>query len=288
MNKKIPYELELEIKEQFIRFCEFEKHNYDYSLVFRELCDEVELCFECNCFSKLKICLSRMKLELNRDISPDCHYRNDFALKIIEEIELFSDKMIDAGVDCKDDELTEKEELRKIKQKSDLKLKEIQEENCPYLNLSLSIVFILMAIIFLAVPNYFHNVIVLYHICGLMFFLGFVCLKNELQLRAIIGFISKSSKITNKRAAITLIQSLVYMLPLATLSFFFYDLMFIRILLYFQILFCAVLFINGISILIASLHINKKMEKWTIWSFISGAITIIGFVIQILQLFDVL
>ena len=127
------------------------------------------------------------------------------------------------------------------KQKSDFRLKEIQEEQAPYLNLSLSVVFILMSIIFVFIPNYFNSSVLIYHICGFMFLLGLLLLKNEIELRSKVGFVTKSDKITTKRAYVFLIQAVVYMVPLTVLSIFFYEILLIRILLFFQIWFCVIL-----------------------------------------------
>jgi len=292
VENKISYELELELKEKYTRFSAFMQRAYSYTPVFYELMANADECFKSGNFTKLKICLNRVRTELDNNTSHDSFYRKKDALELIDEIETFSNKMIDKGFDQLDDqelELTEKEELKIKKQKIDVRLKEIQEINAPYLNMSLGLSFILVAIIFYCIPSFF-GAIAIYHICSFMLAIGIMFLFNEIKIRQNekIGWLGYSEKITSKRAFLFLFQSFVYMIPLAVLYFFFSQVLLIKILFFIQIWFCSVIMLNGIALLIIC-NISKKQEKkFNFWSFILGVITIVGFVIQILQLFEVL
>lgn len=293
MENKISYDLEVEFKKHKANLESFNSQLpwKRYTPDFKALISEAVVKYRIYKFSNVITCLqSALKILFTYN---KMNYKDEVieGERLINEVVNFCKAMIDNGFDNYNEEeieLTEKDKMKLQKQKADFRLKEIQEEKAPYLNLSLSIVFILMSVIFVFIPNYFNNSTLLYHICGFMFFFGFLFAKQEIELRNKIGFVTQSEKLTTKRAFISLVQAVVYMIPLAVLSIFFYELLFIRILLFVQIWFCAVLLLNGILILTVHSYVNKKMEKFSIWGFILGAISIIGFVIQILQLFNVL
>lgn len=292
MSNKMSYELELEIKEKYTRFSAFKNEARFYTPVFYELMANADECFRAYYFTKLKICLKRMKGELNNDTSYDGYYRREKALVLINELDQFSDKMIENGfdqVDDKDVELTEKENLRINKQKINSRLKEIQEINAPYLNMSLAVSCIIIAIIFFFMPA-FLGAVANYHICSFMLVVGLVLLFNERNIRKSksIGWFGYSDKITSKRAFLFLVQAPFYMVSLILLYLFFSQILFIRILFFIQIWVCSVIMINGIALLIACNVLKQKERKFNVGSFISGAITVAGFIIQILQLFKVL
>lgn len=296
MENKMSYDDKLELDSLVAEVTAFHNNFYQwdiYSVVLEEISRQLLGNLENYSFSKVITCIKKLLKNI-----PSTENAHSSICEEIEAIMAFMDKIKDCCEDLikkgfdnyneEEIELTEKDKMKLQKQKADFRLKEIQEENAPYLNLSLSIVFILMSVIFVFIPDYFNNSTLLYHICGFMFFFGFLFAKQEIELRNKIGFITQSEKLTNKRAFISLVQAVVYMIPLAVLSIFFYELLFIRILLFVQIWFCAVLLINGILILSVHSYKNKKMEKFSIWGFILGAISIIGFVIQILQLFKII
>ena len=104
---------------------------------------------------------------------------------------------------------------------------------------------IIMASIFFFLPDFFYNKVVMYHLCGFLLFIGIFLLNQEIVYRNKKGFISDSENSTNKRSIVLLIQAFVYMIPLAVLSYFFFDSLILRIFLYVQIFFCGVLFLDG-------------------------------------------
>lgn len=295
MENKISYDDKLEL-DALIKELKFYNMSFCYKKVYTpeasEFLDQLLDNLKQFQLSNAQICINKMDKHLSA-YTENYNAKTDLLqiVNLLNRLDKLCDELIKKGFDNYNEEeieLTEKDKMKLQKQKADFRLKEIQEENAPYLNLSLSIVFILMSVIFVFIPDYFNNSTLLYHICGFMFIFGFLFAKQEIELRNKIGFVTQSKKLTTKRAFISLVQAVVYMIPLAILSIFFYELLFIRILLFVQIWFCAVLFINGILILTVRSYTNKKMEKFSIWGFILGAISIIGFVIQILQLFKII
>ena len=295
-NKTNPvYELKLDleaINEKINVFWEFYQYLTTADSITKRYYYDLFQEFAAGNFLNAKTCVTKIieRLQKESEYSSHMYVKDMFvsAISNLEEANSLCDKALDLIENSAYQGMNEKQILKAKKKNLDLLLAEKQEKQAPYLNLSLSIVFILMSIIFVFIPNYFNNSTILYHICGFMFFFGFLFAKQEIELRNKIGFVTQSEKLTTKRAFISLVQAVVYMIPLAVLSIFFYKLLFIRILLFVQIWFCAVLLINGISILSVHSYTNKKMEKFSIWGVILGAISIIGFVIQILQLFNVL
>ena len=295
MENKISYDDKLEL-DALIKELKFYNMSFYYKKVYTpeasEFLDQLLNNLKQFQLSNAQTCINKMDKYLSA-YTENYNAKTDLfqIANLLNRLNKLCDELIKKGLDNYNEEeieLTEKDKMKLQKQKADFRLKEIQEENAPYLNLSLSIIFILMSVIFVFIPDYFNNSTLLYHICGFMFFFGFLFAKQEIELRNKIGFVTQSEKLTTIRAFISLVQAVVYMIPLVVLSIFFYELLFIRILLFVQIWFCAVLLINGILILTVHSYINKKMEKFSIWGFILGAISIIGFVIQILQLFNVL
>ena len=236
----------------------------------------------------IKKIIERLEEEIKKPIFQSVNEMFDEALVTLKEAHKLCDKALELIEQANYQGMNEKQILKSKKKELDIQLMEKQEIQSPYLNLSLGIVFILMSVIFVFIPNYFNNATLLYHICGFMFFFGFILIKQEVELRNKNGFITQSEKLTTKRGFISLVQAVLYMMPLVIISIFFFEILWIRILFFIQIWFCAVLLLNGILILIVYSYINKKMEKFSIWGFILGAISIIGFVIQILQLFNIL
>ena len=209
---------------------------------------------------------------------------------IIERTKLLCDDLIEKGLDSfqeEDVELSEKDKLKIQKQKIDKRLKEIQEENTPYLNFSIGLSLVITAIVFMCIPTFF-NTVALYHVCGSMLGLGVLLLINEIKIRQSIGWSNYSDKITSKRAFVFLLQAFVYMIPLSVLFFFFSENIIIKILFFVQVWFCGILMINGIALLIITNITKNKEKKFNIWNFILGVITIVAFVLQLLQIFKVL
>lgn len=292
MNKKEDYDFELEIKEKYTRFKAFCHDAYAYSPVFYTLIEDADNCFRNSNFSRLKVCLSHIKKEVDSYNDFDSYSKKRDTYEIVQELKEFCEKMIEKGYDNSNCDkakvkLTEKEELKIKKSQIDQRLKEIQEIKSPYLNFSLGLSFILISLIFLCIPNFFIRVSIIYHLCGFMLSLGVVLLISEVNVRYKIGWVGYSDKITNKRAFIYLLQASVYILPLAVLYIFFSNIMIVKILFFIQLTFCSIIMINGLVLLIVA-SINKKEKKFSFWGFIMGFITIAGFLIQILQLFNVL
>ena len=145
----------------------------------------------------------------------------------------------------------EKEELKMEKAKIDLKIKQLGEKKVPYLLSSMSISFIVFAIIFLLIPKSFGNKVLMYHLSGFMFLCGLTFIDGELKVRKSLGFYGYSNKINYKRIYILLVQSFAYMIPMSILYLFFSEIVFIKIMFIIQFLFCFTLLINGTSLLVA-------------------------------------
>lgn len=242
-------------------------------------------------FLNAKTCANKLIERLRKEcVEP--HYQHvDHIFRSAIVALMDADKLCDQVLNLEEEQerqgLDEKAYLQKKRQEINMKISELQNEKTPYLNLSLAISFLLMSVIFVFIPNFFGNSVLMYHLCGFIFFIGFILLKQDIDFRRNVGFVSNSKNSTNKRSLILLIQSMVYIIPLFILSLFFFDKMIIKVLLFVQIWFCSILFLDGLFILINNSIKNKKLEKKSIWNIISGAMTVIGFVIQILQLFKI-
>lgn len=294
-NTNPAFELRLELKainEKINVFWEFYQYLTSANSITKRYYIDLFSEFEKGNFLNARSCIKKLVERLSDEVKDPQHQFVDYmfnaAIETLTEADCLCVKALDLIELANYHGMNEKQIINAKKKEIDIKLLERQEIQSPYLNLSLGIVFILMSVVFVFIPDYFNNPTLLYHICGFMFFFGFILIKQEVELRNKIGFVTTSKKLTTKRAFVSLILAVIYMIPLAVLSIFFYELLFIRILLFIQIWFCAVLLLNGIVILIVHSYTNKKMEKFSIWGFILGAISIIGFVIQILQLFNVL
>lgn len=180
------------------------------------------------------------------------------------------------------------------KQIKELQIKScrLREEKNPFLSLSLAITFIIMATIFIFTKDYFNSQWITYHICGFMWFIGFLIIKQDISMRVENkSFIVATEKINLHRAIMLFIQSILYMIPLAVLSYFFMENLFFRIVLFVQIWFCATLFTGGILTSIAlSLDNgkNKSKSKNKIMEILLGLIAVASFVLQVLQVFKVI
>lgn len=286
------YELRLEledINEKINVFWEFYEYltNADNTTkrYYRDLFQE----FSNGNFLNAKTCIEKLIDRLTKEIDYpiNSYVTNLFqnGIDSLKEAEILCDKAINLILESEGDEKTR---LTKQRQEINLRLFALQDEKAPYLNLSLAIMFIVLSVIFVFLPNFFLNSVLMYHLCGAMFLIGFILLKPEIEYRSKNGYISKSVNSTNKRSITLLIQAVVYMIPLAILSIFFFDAILLRIALYVQIWFCGILLLNGIFILINNSIKNKKLDKKNIWDIFLGVIGIIEFVIQMLQLFKVL
>ena len=179
----------------------------------------------------------------------------------------------------------EKEELKMEKAKIDLKIKQLSEKKVPYLLLSMSISFIVFAIIFLLIPKSFGNKILMYHLSGFMLLCGLTFIDGELKVRKSLGFYGYSDKINSKRIYFLLIQSFAYMIPVSIFYFFLSGVVFIKIMFIVQILFCLTVLINGTILLVVHSVENKKAN---ILGVIFDVIGVASFVVEILQLFNIL
>ena len=294
MENKISYEDQLEL-DALCREIDSYNNLFIYKKVFdtniSEVLDQLLENLKKYKFSNVLICYKKIDKYLN-SINNDYYTAEDWneLSEKIEKIKTLCDDLIAKGFDNYQEEeveLTEKEKLKLQKQKADKRLKEIQEENSPYLNLSIGLSLALTAIVFMCIPTFFNSV-ALYHICGTMLTLGVFLLINEINVRQSLGWSNYSDKITSKRAFILLLQAIVYMIPLSVLFYFFSQVLIIRILFFIQVWFCSTLMINGISLLVVTNITKNKERKFNIWSFILGVITIAAFVLQLLQIFKVL
>ena len=286
------YELKLELEafnERVNSFLNFYAYLGTADAITLRYFNDMSHEFDAVNFVNAKTCVRTLIQRLEKEKDSIYHQNvQHFFISVIEDLK-HADEICDEVLNLANkDSLDEKTRLQKQRKEINIRLTEISDEKFPYLNLSLSIMFILMSIIFVFLPNFFDNSVLMYHICGAMFLLGFVLLKQEVEFRNKKGFLSHSENATNKRSIILLIQAFVYIIPLAILSIFFFDSIFLRIALYIQILFCGALFLCGLFIMINNSIKNKKVDGKSVWSIILGIITIAAFVLQLLQIFKVL
>ena len=240
-------------------------------------------------FLNAKTCINKLieRLDKEKESNLYINLKHYFvsAIKELKHADEICDKFLNSVLN---ESLDEKTTLKKQIRECNVRLSEIQDNKMPYLNLSVSIMLIIMASIFFFLPDFFYNKVVMYHLCGFLLFWGIFLLNQEIVYRNKKGFIFDSENSTNKRSIVLLIQAFVYMIPLAILSYFFFDSLILRIFLYVQIFFCGVLFLDGSFILISNSFKNKKVEKKSIWGIVLELITIAGFVLQLLQIFKVI
>ena len=301
METKITYEDQLE-HDALVKSIESYNAVFYYKKIYKpdigEMIKQLSENFKSFNFTNTLICIKKLKIYIdgyiNNELNTD-YYLNDVCelgdlLEKVEEMSVdFQNKGLENYNKEEDVELTEKEKLKIKKSKIESRLKEIQEINAPYLNMSLGLAFVMVSVIFYCIPSFFGK-ITTNHVCSFMLVAGVLFLFSEIKIRQNenIGWIGYSDKITSKKASVLLLQSFVYMIPLTVLYFFFSNILLIKILFFIQVWLCSVIMINGITLLIVS-NISKQAEKkFNIWGFILGAISVIGFVIQILQLFKVI
>lgn len=288
------YELKLEFEdvyENINSFLRFYKYSTNADSTTIRYFDDMFAEFSAGNLLNAKTCIKKLKERLSVE-KDNFVYRNveNMFLSVLKELDR-ADEICDKTltlVDCEDLELDIKTRLKNKIKECNAQLSELQDEKMPYLNLSVSIMLIVMASIFVFLPDFFYNKIFMYHLCGGILFLGIFLLNQEIVFRRKNGFISSSENATNKRSIILLIQAFAYMIPLAILSYFFFNYLILRIFLYVQIFFCGTLFCDGVLILISNSMKNKKVEKKSIWGIVLGLITIVGFVLQLLQIFKVI
>ena len=243
-NPVFELRLELEaINENLNEFWEFYEFLTTANTITKRYFEDLFIEFSNGNFINAKTCLQKLIERLSKEAEDPIHsyVKNmfDSAIKVMVNANGLCDKAIELIENSAYQGMNEKQIIKAKKKDLDLQLAEKQEKHAPYLNLSLSIVFILMSVIFVFIPDYFNNPTLLYHICGFMFFFGFLFAKQEIELRNKFGFVTQSEKLTTKRAFISLVQAVVYMIPLAVLSIFFYELLFIRILfIFFTVIYC--------------------------------------------------
>lgn len=285
------YELRLELEEINEKINEFWEY-YEYlntadnttKRYYRDLFQELTN----GNFLNAKLCIEKLIERLTKEVEyPIYSYVTNLfqdGIDSLKQADMLCDKAINLALESNVDEKTR---LQKQRKDINIRLTELSDEKTPYLNLALSIMFIVMSVIFVFLPNFFNSPILTYHLCGAMFLLGFILIKQEVEFRNKKGFISNSKNSTNKRSIILLIQAFAYIIPLVVLSFFFFDSIWLRIALCIQIWFCGVLFLCGLFIMINNAIKNKKSDGESVCGIILGIITIAAFVLQLLQIFKV-
>lgn len=287
------YELELELEafnEKLKEFWHFYYWLDTADNVTKRYYNDMNQQFSDRNFLNAKTCVNKLIERLDKEKESDFYVNvRQYFIEAIEELK-HADEICDKFLNSvlSDESLDEKTTLKKQIRECNVRLSEIQDNKMPYLNLSVSIMLIIMASIFFFLPDFFYNKILMYHLCGFLLFIGIFLLNQEIVYRNKKGFISNSENSTNKRSIILLIQAFAYMIPLAVLSYFFFDYLILRIFLYVQIFFCGVLFLDGSFILISNSMKNKKVEKKSIWGIVLELITIVGFVLQLLSIFKVI
>ncbi len=296
MAEKIEYEDKLEI-DAFVEELKSYRKNFFrkefYKADMAEVLDQTIDNFQTYQFSKVLICYNKLHKYVVGILNDNSYYEYDVIelRDLIIKLKKLTDDFIKKGLDNyqeEDIELSEKDKLKLQKQKAEKGLKELQEKNMPYLNMALGITLVIMSIVFMCIPSFFDNPVLLYHICGGMLVLGMFLLIGEIGVRQTLGWNGYTEKINSKKAFTILFEAVALMIPLTALFYFFSQILIIKILFFIQIWFCSTLMINGIALLLVTNISKNKEKKFNIWSFVFGVITILGFVIQLLQLFKVL
>ena len=286
------YELRLELEdfyEKINSFWEFYQFLDTADATTKRYYNDMLNEFNDNNFLNAKTCVNklieRFGVEKDDMRHENVRYMFENAIENLKQADKICDQILEMLIQ---ESVDEKTRLQKQRKEINIRLAELSDEKIPYLNMSLAIMLIVMSVIFVFLPNFFYNSVLMYHLCGAMFILGFVLLKQEVELRNKNGFVTNSANATNKRSIILLIQAFVYIIPLAILSIFYFDSIWLRIALYVQILFCGILFLCGLLTMISVSVKNKKVDGKSAWGIVLEIITVAAFVLQLLQIFKVL
>ncbi|MDD4110762.1 MAG: hypothetical protein PHS54_04335 [Clostridia bacterium] len=185
--------------------------------------------------------------------------------------------------------------LLKEKKDIEIQINNILEKKTPLIGLALSLSFIIVGLVFSFSNSFFEPQWLTYVVCGLMTLFGIASLIKDLRMRKDNNKATfESLRLNFKNSLLIMTYGIIVIIPMTIMSFFFMGSLFFRILLFFQIWSGLALFINGISIIVCIIIKNWKKEDkkkyyykniWKIiWQILIGVITIVGFVLQIIQL----